>query len=76
MPIAVEVTSPAKFAQWVGQNGGHMPGAKAAGSAAAGQPSAARQPATRRRRRPPPGTAATNPAPAPNSPNVANRTNQ
>ena len=28
MPIAVEVTSPAKFAQWIAQNGGHAPGAK------------------------------------------------
>jgi cytochrome c oxidase subunit 2 len=27
MPIAVEVTSPAKFAQWIAQKGGHMPGA-------------------------------------------------
>jgi len=30
MPIAIEVTSQDKFAQWVGQNGGHMPGAKPA----------------------------------------------
>jgi cytochrome c oxidase subunit 2 len=27
MPIAVEVTSPAQFAQWVGSKGGHAPGA-------------------------------------------------
>ena len=27
MPTAVEVTSPAQFAQWVAQKGGHMPGA-------------------------------------------------
>jgi cytochrome c oxidase subunit 2 len=27
MPIAVEVTSPAQFAQWVTEKGGHMPGA-------------------------------------------------
>ena len=30
MPIAVEVTSPAKFAQWVASKGGHMPGTKPA----------------------------------------------
>lgn len=30
MPIAVEVVPPAQFAQWVAQQGGHMPGAKAA----------------------------------------------
>jgi len=30
MPIAIEVTSQDKFAQWVAQNGGHMPGAKPA----------------------------------------------
>ena len=33
MPIAVEVTSQDKFAEWVGQNGGHMPGAKPAAAA-------------------------------------------
>jgi cytochrome c oxidase subunit 2 len=27
MPIAVEATSPARFAQWVAEKGGHMPGA-------------------------------------------------
>jgi cytochrome c oxidase subunit 2 len=27
MPIAVEVTGPAQFAQWVASKGGHMPGA-------------------------------------------------
>jgi cytochrome c oxidase subunit 2 len=35
MPIAVEVTSPDKFAQWVGSKGGHMPGAKPAAAPAA-----------------------------------------
>jgi cytochrome c oxidase subunit 2 len=50
MPIAVEVTSQDKFAQWVAQNGGHMPGAKpaavpATATAAAAQP-ATPQPAT------------------------------
>jgi cytochrome c oxidase subunit 2 len=60
MPIAIEVTSPDKFAAWVGQNGGHMPGAipastvpaaltpvpTAAGSAPAPQASATNQAAT------------------------------
>jgi cytochrome c oxidase subunit 2 len=50
MPIAIEVTSADKFAQWVAQNGGHMPGAKpavapATPAAAAATPAAA-QPAT------------------------------
>ena len=49
MPIAIEVTSQDKFAQWVGQNGGHMPGAQpaaapAAPTVAAAQPTS--QPAT------------------------------
>ena len=30
MPIAIEVRPQAQFAQWVAQNGGHMPGAKPA----------------------------------------------
>jgi len=65
MPIGVEVTSPAKFAQWIAQNGGHMPGAKPAAPAAGGTGGGAPTPAT-------PGvtTAAT---PAPNNKNVANR---
>ena len=52
MPIAVEVTSPAQFAAWIAQKGGHMPGAQPAavattGSQAVAQPSAAaQQPAT------------------------------
>jgi cytochrome c oxidase subunit 2 len=45
MPIAVEVTSQDKFAQWVAQNGGHMPGAKPA-AAPATTTAAAAQPAT------------------------------
>ena len=50
MPIAIEVTSQDKFAQWVAQNGGHMPGAKPAATpavttAAAAEP-ATQQPAT------------------------------
>jgi len=48
MPIAVEVTSPAQFATWIAQKGGHMPGAQPAAAATSGtQPSAApQQPAT------------------------------
>ena len=66
MPIAIEVVPQAQFAEWVGKNGGHMPGAKpatAAATATNGPPSA-------------PGTAVASPAPAPNNPDVANRTNQ
>ena len=77
MPIGVEVTSPARFAQWIAQNGGHMPGAKPAapgtiaapttgGSNGGGVSSPA--PAS-------PG-ATTSPAPAPNNKNVANRATQ
>ena len=59
MPIAVEVTSPGRFAQWIAQKGGHMPGTKSAAPEAAppeAQPSA-----------PAPATApATSPAPAAN----------
>ena len=78
MPIGVEVTSPAKFAAWVAQNGGHMPGAKPAAAASPatsgnGQPTAGGNappaPAV-------PGTATANTAPAPNNKNVANRANQ
>ena len=48
MPIAVEVTSPAQFAAWIAQKGGHMPGAQPAaaattGTQAAAQPSVASQ---------------------------------
>lgn len=54
MPIGIEVVPQAQFAQWVGQNGGHMPGAKpaaapatAAATPAAASPSPAeQQPAT------------------------------
>jgi cytochrome c oxidase subunit 2 len=72
MPIAVEVTSPAQFAAWVAQKGGHMPGATpAAAEPAAGDTSTnalAAAPATA-------GTAVT-PTPAPNNANVANRATQ
>jgi len=48
MPIAIEVTSQDKFAQWVASNGGHMPRAKAATAPAApaAATAAAAQPAT------------------------------
>ena len=49
MPIAIEVTSKDKFAQWIAQNGGHMPGAAAAAQPAAAPATAktaAAQPAT------------------------------
>ena len=78
MPIAVEVTSPAKFAQWIASKGGHLPTAKAAGAAGAQAPTNAG--GTAAGNAPPApavaGTTTTNPAPAPNNPNVANRTNQ
>jgi len=35
MPIGVEVTSQARFAEWVASKGGHMPGAKPAATPAA-----------------------------------------
>lgn len=41
MPIGVEVTSADRFAQWVAQKGGHMPGAKTAAAPAAAAPAAA-----------------------------------
>jgi cytochrome c oxidase subunit 2 len=74
MPIGVEVTSQAQFAQWVASKGGHMPGAKPAGTpaaAAGGTTTDAVTPAPATS-----GTAVANPAPAPQDPNVSNRTNQ
>lgn len=41
MPIGVEVTSPARFAEWVASKGGHMPGAKPAAAPASTTPAAA-----------------------------------
>ncbi|MES2119763.1 MAG: cytochrome c oxidase subunit II [Pseudomonadota bacterium] len=41
MPIGVEVTSPARFAEWVASKGGHMPGAKPAAAPANAMPAAA-----------------------------------
>ena len=68
MPIAVEITSPAQFAAWVAQKGGHMPGAAAAPAGTAPTISASLAPATA-------GTAVT-PMPAPNNASVANRATQ
>ena len=62
MPIAVEVVPAAQFAQWVAQQGGHMPGAKQPATAAA-------TPTT-------PAASAPAPAPTPNNQNVANRATQ
>ena len=45
MPISIEVVPQAQFAQWVGQNGGHVPGAKPAAAAAPAVASAAPPPA-------------------------------
>jgi cytochrome c oxidase subunit 2 len=52
MPIAVEVTTPEKYAEWVASKGGHMPGAKPAAAPTTGAPAepqpqpAIHQPAT------------------------------
>jgi cytochrome c oxidase subunit 2 len=44
MPIGVEVTSPAQFAEWVASKGGHMPGAKPAAAPATAAAPAEAQP--------------------------------
>jgi cytochrome c oxidase subunit 2 len=91
MPIAVEVVPPAQFAAWVASKGGHLAGAgKPAPDSTAGtqlSPTNATpvgaQPTTGASdidtATPAPGTPGkvrANPAPAPQNPNVANRTNQ
>src|SRR5205814_2925781 len=68
MPIAVEITSPAQFAAWVAQKGGHMPVAAAAPAGATPTASASLPPAAA-------GSAATL-TPAPSNANVANRATQ
>ena len=76
MPIAVEVTTPAKFAQWIAQNGGHLPAAKTGGApTTAALPNATNSAGNAPAAPAVAGTAAANPAPAPGNPNVANRTN-
>jgi cytochrome c oxidase subunit 2 len=80
MPIAVEVATPERFAQWVASKGGHMPGAKvlAAPNGSAISPvSESSVPAAVT----PEGTGGTpqnavSPVPAPNNQNVANRATQ
>jgi cytochrome c oxidase subunit 2 len=74
MPIAIEVVPQAQFAQWIAQKGGHMPGTQPAAQGAPATPQTGGGMST-----PAPaaaGTQASNPAPAPQNPNVANRTNQ
>src|SRR5438309_9446682 len=68
MPIAVEVTSPARFAQWIAQNGGHAPG-KAAAPASTAVPSAAQPTGRGGVSSPAPASpgATTSPAAAPNN---------
>jgi cytochrome c oxidase subunit 2 len=80
MPIAVEVTSQAKFAEWVASKGGHMPGAKVppAPNGTAVSPVSESHVAAAVT---PEGTGGTSqnaasPAPAPNNQNVANRATQ
>jgi cytochrome c oxidase subunit 2 len=80
MPIAVEVASPAKFAEWVASKGGHMPGAKVppAPNGTAISPVSESNIAAAVT---PEGTGGTptnavSPAPAPNNQNVANRATQ
>jgi cytochrome c oxidase subunit II len=78
MPVAVEVVPPAQFAAWVASKGGTMPGAKKPGAQAAPAATAAGQNAGGNAPPAPasPGTTTANPAPAPQNPDVANRTNQ
>jgi cytochrome c oxidase subunit 2 len=86
MPIVVEATTPARFAQWVAANGGHMPGAAPAGpdstaaSPTGGTPAAAQPTAGGTNggmATPAPAVGGTtpnpNPTPAPKNKNVANR---
>jgi len=61
MPIAVEVVTPARFAQWVASKGGTMPGAAPAASPAAAAPAA---------------PAAATPAPAEGAPTADQTTNE
>jgi cytochrome c oxidase subunit 2 len=84
MPIVVEATTPARFAQWVAEKGGHMPGAApAAPDSTAISPVSNASPAAAAAAPTPPPTAtspaaanAASPAPAPTNKNVANRATQ
>jgi cytochrome c oxidase subunit 2 len=71
MPIAVEVVPQAQFDAWVASKGGHMPTPKGAGGVSPAPQTGAGM------SKPAPavaGTETVNPAPAPPTPNVANRT--
>jgi cytochrome c oxidase subunit 2 len=84
MPIVVEATTPARFAQWVAEKGGHMPGAApAAPDSTAISPVSTASPAAMAAAPAPPATPtspaaanAASPAPAPTNKNVANRATQ
>jgi len=75
MPISIEVTSPAQFAQWVASKGGHMPGAApAAPDSTAASPVSTASPAAAAAAVP---AAAPSPSPATaTNTNVANRATQ
>jgi cytochrome c oxidase subunit 2 len=83
MPIVVEATTPARFAQWVASKGGHMPGAAppapdstAASPVSIASPAAVAAAAPQPTPTTPAAANATSPAPAPNNKNVANRATQ
>jgi len=79
MPIVIEATTPARFAQWVAEKGGHMPGAAppAPGSTTI-SPVSNPSPAATAAAQPPPAAAvyAASLASAPTNKNVANRATQ
>jgi cytochrome c oxidase subunit 2 len=75
MPIVVEATTPARFAQWVAEKGGHAPGAApAAPDSTAISPVSEASPAAAAAASG--GATAPTPAPAQNNQNVANRATQ
>jgi cytochrome c oxidase subunit 2 len=75
MPIVVEATTPARFAQWVAEKGGHAPGAApAAPDSTAISPVSEASPAAAAAASG--GATAPAPAPAQNNQNVANRATQ
>jgi len=78
MPIVVEATTPARFAQWVASKGGHMPGAAppTPDSTAASPVSNASPAAMAAAGAQPMTPNAASPAPAPTNKDVANRATQ
>jgi cytochrome c oxidase subunit 2 len=75
MPIVVEATTPARFAQWVAEKGGHAPGAApAAPDSTAISPVSEASPAAAAAASG--GATAPAPAPAQNNQNVADRATQ